>query len=384
LFTLATLSFSCGAAEQASEQVFERIPAVRTSLQVTAQGGAFAVTSLKPGQDGQECIVHDLSSGKSLTFAPPFLGDRIYFSDHGRKFLLGASSGPEDVISYTLFNFDGEELARIETFYRLQPSSGGKYFHTVNTPMDPSPPLVYDSCFNLVKDFRKEVSPDWDAFIVGDTMYVMRDLTTVRLYRLPKFVPTKEYAVSLGSGPPLYQFYCNRTGTVFALSNYQELGLVCLASDRTFIIPSGNVRTAHIADDGKDVYLITSLPRGCIELRHYRLRERAVEDEEIIELNLAELGESVHYGSVDTVFSTEREILINLTAFDESGSVDGRRALSLIVDRNLKGPDAPKVRLPHGPSWPAIDGCGVYTLELSARGERAILRETRSAEAKGE
>lgn len=74
----------------------------------------------------------------------------------------------------------------------------------------------------MLKEFvvGKDVSGNWHAEIIGDSLYVLSDSSDLRLYQLPSFDLLSEHHVELGPGTPMTRLFCSEAGILCAISNF--------------------------------------------------------------------------------------------------------------------------------------------------------------------
>lgn len=244
----------------AEEITVESVPELMRVSRCSAQGGSISILRDQPSDSGSPCamIVYNSYTGQTVSFDSGIWLAPAIFYDQGNRFLTATVKVIEGPTTYTVYDLDGNKLDQFITRDRLTPSESGKFFYTESILTAPAKPVVYNSDFSILKEFKigEDVAANWDATILGDSLYILSDRFTIKYYGLPSFNVIGEYNIELGPGIPTHRLYCNENGTLCALSNYRSLGIVNTTTGFTQTIPFEFVDKIHLSSDGNHVYSI--------------------------------------------------------------------------------------------------------------------------------
>ncbi len=244
----------------AEDLTVESIPELMQVSQCSAQGGSVSILGDYVNRSTDPCrmIVINSITAQTVRFDSGIWVAPAIFFNEGKKFLAATVKEVEGPTTYAIYDLNGIESNHLTTKDRIAPSESGTYFYSVNTLTAPARPIIYTTDFTVLKEFKvgKDVSSNWDATIIEDSLYILSDQFTIRLYRLPEFNIIGEYDIELGLGIPTHRLYCNENGTLCILSNYRSLGLINTKTGFTQTIPFEFIDKIHLSSDGNRVYSV--------------------------------------------------------------------------------------------------------------------------------
>ena len=313
LTLLVSLVLSIAYGKAADTEIAEIL--VRFSSQVCYQGKSYAVWQQSDNGEGCEYIVYNSEASRVLRYTSPACAGRPSLFAGGTGFLLPSSQYYEGPVTYTRYSIDGVPSGSLTTSALLVPSVQGSYFYTKNLTLRPTEPTIYDSEFRLLKRFSvpTEVSGDWQAYILNDSLFVLRDGSNVNIYELPHCDFLTRYSPDIGTGLFFYKLSCNSSGTLCAIANGVNVGVIDLLGENTTVIESKMVRDVHITDDGEHLYFLYPIRDGVLSIEEYGFQAGTVKLLRTDSLPLATLDPAVRKARVDTVISSAHHIIVNLS-----------------------------------------------------------------------
>lgn len=337
---------------------------VRFPSQVCYQGNSYAVWQQSNNGEGCEYIVYNSEASRALRYTSPACAGCPSLFAGGTGFLLPSSQYYEGPVTYTKYSIDGVLSGSLTTRALLVPSVQGSYFYTKNLTLRPTEPTIYDSEFRLLKRFSvtTEVLRDWQAYILNDSLFVLRDGGNVSIYELPHCDFLARYSPSIGTGLFFYELSCNSSGTLCAINNGVNVGVIDLLGENTTVIESKMVSYVHITDDGEHLYLLYPIRDGVLSIEEYGFQSGTVKFLRSVSLPLATLDPSVRKAGVDTVISSTHHVIVNLlcpTSSDISPDKPPQSLFkSLVIPRPLGVHTVDSMQLLSGIVWLQAKACG--------------------------
>lgn len=365
------------------KSILDQMPILEGSYQFTAVNNNLAVFSLGKNDDQYKCIVYNLETQSYLAVTSGRLAGHIVFLQGGETFLIPTLAGREGPIKYSRYNLHGELLGQLTLNSMIAASPKGNYLYTIPHPLMPYKPEVYTYSLNPHEPIMRNIhdSRDWDTFVAGDSLYVLRDGSTIRTYNLETGKLLRESSIFLNEGVPLTKLYCNSTGKICAVLNFKSFTIVNTVTGESQSFEEEFVNDLFITQDAMKLYMIDSR-QGNIRIVLLRNDGQVFNRVDSVELSIGDFIPGSKAALINTVDELPGGMLINF-----SSNVPGRLPTSGIA-RTLQITDfgykktGIQVILMDGPSWLNTSGKTrtLHTFEETETGNTLIATPIQSYE----
>jgi hypothetical protein len=218
------------------------------------------------------CFVYNITRDKSVTFEDLLFVAVPQPIRDGNLFLTQTVQEPEGPSTYTIFDLDKQPHATLQSRFKIVAATNGRYFYTVQSLTSPGVPLIYDSNLTLFKkvELTRGATHAWDACMIGDSLYVLRQFSDIQIYRLPSFDKISEFHLELPKGAPLLELLCSKSGSLCAVSNYLSLGVVQISTGSSFVVKTRIAEYVHLRNDGRG-FTTVDTKGSTLHLSSYRI-----------------------------------------------------------------------------------------------------------------
>ena len=358
------------------------VPELNKAGNFSAQGGSFSVLRgiTNNPTNKYKCVVMNPEMSKSVKFSEKLWSRPAVFYNDGLNFLTANFVFAEGRVTYAIYDLDGRQYDQLSVNADLLPSSTGRYFYTRFSMMRPSPPIVYDASLAVIKRFD-DASIDWDAVMVDDSLYILRDSQKLFVYLLPDFTLQREIVFTLGTGAPLRELYCGESGTYCAISNFHSVALVNLLTGDTQTVSPSFTQAVTFTPDAS-IVLLSSYRNGLLVVERFINENGDFVHAHPIEVDLArdipDLKKAILYS-----FRTDGELLlVNFSYILTTYEIGEISTTSVVVDLQSKtSPSSPSFQVLPGPSWltDLDSNSRIHTLSFDGDGTVSV----RSIDSKG-
>ncbi len=377
VLVLGVVVMGTSANAEAESPLVIQIPFSRSDL-VTghpfqAQGDRFAV-SWRDG-DRFRCGVVDVIDGSVRTIdvypaakRPAVVGEMpVIYSAFG--------DDVEGVLIHRIYDFAGNELhTRLSTTW-LRPTPSGRYLVSSSDLWRPSSFGVFD---DRLRPLGQPLTPivdnrSWDAIPISDTMCVVRNGRTVMQVSLPDQRVLNQRDVTMDVGHGMWGLYCNAIGSVCAVTNYNDVVVIDMASGETYRFRDELFSSLVLSGVGEPVYALLDRGDGLLRItRHNRDSSPGVKS---IEVDLRSRESGFRNSHFDTAYSTGSQLLVNYTTSRSQAGLNSSESKSVHIGLPLSY-DAEPVFV-DGPSWLADPSASrAYSVEYLGENRLAINRLT--------
>jgi len=359
------------------EAIIQESPRLVKGSNISFQGNSVSILGdfRNKEVDPCRCIVKNLVNEKTVKFNDGNWIKPAVFFNNGLEFITCTFKDPEGKRIYKKYDLDGNKIGEVSLKGDLNPSETGRYFYTRFNLLSMSMPTLYDEFFNKIHTFEIEGN-DWDACIIQDSLYILKNNKKIRLYALPDLYIIKEIEFNLDytNSPPINEFYVSQTGDYCAVSNYKNVIVVNLKTAETTPYKYDFVQRVEFSDDDKYVYFINSKNKS-INMDIYGLKDNSYKS---LQLDLSLKNDNIQRIYVHTFLISGTQIIVNfsyITIISNDKSIATGSAYIPNIYEKLNKSDM--YELLEGPSWfSKIDNKSVrYNFESNTNSIKLIGNE---------